>query len=163
MTLSVMFCGVNNKRTVGGFYSRVVKTACALAGIPMQYTHVMLAVDTGESINVYELTMGGIYSCRLVEHEEVDTIEEIIEIPLDKNELSDLQYMSEVLKRVEVAELADIKGDWVDLIRVLFRRPMLNHNCVSFVRFLIGCDRDEDINTPDQLFKELQEWTGQTS
>jgi hypothetical protein len=76
---------------------------------------------------------------------------------LDGNDPASVRATQEVLTRIEAAVLADVKADWVDLLRAMFHRPMLNFNCVSFVRYALGYYRDDSIVTPDDLLTELIE------
>lgn len=159
MKIEVLFCGLNTKHTEGGFYSRIIYDMARLMGRPLTYVHVMLGIDTLDlpmgTYKIYELTMGGIYSCNIEEHDELDTIQDVISVELDKTLITDLNVVHGILDRIQAAELADLKGDWTDLLRIFLRKPLMNLTCVSFVRYALGFERDEDIVTADDLFEEL--------
>lgn len=164
MKIEVLFCGLNTKRTLGGVYSRIIRDCALLMGVPLKYIHVMLGVDTtdmGGHYYIYELTMGGIYSCRIEEHDELDTVDDVITLTLDSTNAEDLEVVQGILSRVQVAEMADLKGDWTDLLRIVLRKPTLNLTCVSFVRFALGWERDDSIVTADDLWRELNEYCGE--
>jgi hypothetical protein len=103
------------------------------------------------------MTMGGIADCDAEDWTEWDTVAERLVLNYDKNNPEKVHYIGEVLDRIEHAQIADLKGDWTDLLRIFFHRPTMNLTCVGFVRYALGLGKDDDVVTVDDLYQNIIE------
>lgn len=153
--LLVKFCGVDESC----WHSKLCNTLGNLCGLNMNgVTHVALGVDLtdiGGYNNTYDLVTEGVRTSDVITFDDV--VVEEFSLEYEPNDIEGIRYVREVVGRVTFVIDADLKLDVTDLLRVLLRRRVKNHTCVSLVRFLLGYERDDTIRTPLRLLKELKD------